>query len=65
MVSANLRRRNIYTALSASLLALTFLFYPNMEGMAWMMWRDATPLALTMAGLAVLFAVLRWKTPRD
>jgi hypothetical protein len=46
-------------------LASTFLFYANQEGMQWMMWRDSTLLAITLAGLGILFAILRWRTPRD
>lgn len=55
-----LRSLNRNAALAMLLVALTFLFYPSEEGMAWMMWRDAPLLALTLlAGAA--FCALRWR----
>jgi di/tricarboxylate transporter len=59
------RKRNIYTALALSLVAVTFLFYPDEEGMAWMMWRDAPALALLLLAAGVLCAVLAWRTTRN
>ena len=49
---------------AVSLLALTFLFYPSEEGMAWMMWRDAPLLAAVMAACAVGLLLLWRRTPR-
>jgi hypothetical protein len=51
-----LRRRNLYTALMASLAASTFLFYPSQSGMAWMMWRDTPLLAIALMAGAAFFA---------
>lgn len=59
------RRRNIYTALALSLVAVTFFFYPDEGGMAWMMWRDAPALALLLVALGVVCAVLAWRTTRN
>jgi hypothetical protein len=52
--------RNRYSALAALLLALTFLFYPSEEGMAWMMWRDAPVLAAALV-VGAGFFIVRWR----
>jgi uncharacterized membrane protein YccC len=59
------RRRNLYLALAITLLALTFLFYPGTEGMAWMMWRDAPALAGALALVGIGCGVAWWRTPRS
>jgi hypothetical protein len=62
--SANQRRRNLYMAAAVTLVALTFVFAPGEEGMLWMMWRDATWLAILLLALAAVFVVLWRRTPR-
>ena len=57
-------RRNVYTALAISCVALTFVFYVTPEGMQWMMWRDMPLLAFALVGLAVVFTVLRARAGR-
>jgi hypothetical protein len=64
-MTENLRKRNLYTALSLSFIAPTFLFYVTDKGMEWMMWRDTPLLAVTLAAVGLTFAVLRIRTPRD
>jgi hypothetical protein len=64
-MTENLRKRNLYTALSLSFIAPTFLFYETDKGMEWMMWRDTPLLAVTLAAVGLTFAVLRIRTPRD
>jgi uncharacterized membrane protein YccC len=63
--SDNLKKKNLYLALTITLLALTFVFYPGTEGMAWMMWRDAPLLASALAAAAAIFAIAWWRTPRS
>jgi hypothetical protein len=58
------RRRNVLLASAITLIALTFLFYPGTEGMAWMMWRDAPALAIAMAIAGLGCGVAWWRTPR-
>jgi len=57
---ARLRSRNRNVAAAMVLIALTFLFYPSEEGMAWMMWRDAPVLAAALVAGAAFF-IVRWR----
>lgn len=57
-----LRRRNLLLALAITLIALTFLFYPGTDGMAWMMWRDAPLLAGTMAAIGLACGFAWWRS---
>jgi len=57
---SSLRSRNRNVAAAMVLIALTFLFYPSEEGMAWMMWRDAPVLAAALVAGAAFF-IVRWR----
>lgn len=57
---SRLRSRNRNIAAAMVLIALTFLFYPSEEGMAWMMWRDAPLLAAVLVAGAAFF-IVRWR----
>jgi hypothetical protein len=47
------------------LFGLSFLFAPGEEGMLWMMWRDATWLAVLFVAIAAVLVVLWWRTPHN
>lgn len=58
-------KRNILFAASVTLIALTFLFYPDEGGLPWMMWRDSPEIAVVLAVAGLICGVLWWRTPRD
>jgi hypothetical protein len=63
--TTNRRKRNLLLAGAILLLGLSFLFAPGEEGMLWMMWRDATWLAVLFVAIAAVLVVLWWRTPQN
>jgi hypothetical protein len=59
-----LRRRNLLTGLALALLASTLLVRVGAKGMEWSLWRDARPVALAIAALAMALGVLAWRAGR-
>jgi hypothetical protein len=55
------RRRNRDTAAAICLVAGTFVFFHNQEGIQWFMWRDAPLLAVAVTLLALTLAVRAWR----
>ena len=64
MPSDHVRRRNIYLALALVFFATSSMFIFGLKGMIWLMWRDEPLVAALLLAIAIVFAVLWWRTPK-